>query len=155
LSVASCCSRVGNMTKHPSFQPAALAALVRDARLKLGLSQNAVAKATGLSREWLRLLEAGERPTGGASQPKPENIRALALVLRVDETTALTLAGHDPDAPVDAIIGRPSCSEAAFNVNVNRLPSHVRMAVMALVEAVADDGAAQPSGDRPKKGAAA
>jgi transcriptional regulator with XRE-family HTH domain len=143
------------MTQHPSFQPAALAALVRDARLKHGLSQTTVAKAIGLSREWLRLLEAGERPTGGASQPKPENIRALALVLRVDETEALTLAGHDADAPVDTSVGRPSHSEAAFNVNVNRLPAHVRRAVMALVEAVADEGVEQVDGARPKNGAAA
>lgn len=154
MSVACCCSTVGDMTQHPSFQPAALAALVRDARLKHGLSQNAVAKATGLSREWLRLLEAGERPTGGASQPKPENIRALALVLRIDETEALTLAGHNPDAPIDATVGRPSHSEAAFNVNVNRLPAHVRQAVMALVEAVSADGA-EPVADRSTNGAAA
>lgn len=136
------------MTQEPTFQPAQLATLVRDAREGLGLSKAEVSRATGLSREWLRLLEAGERPDGAASQPKPENVRALALVLRIPEAQALNLAGHRSDAPIEMTAGRPTCRDTAFAADVNRLPTRVRGLVMDLVAAVALEATTPPAGHR-------
>ncbi|AHH98207.1 helix-turn-helix domain-containing protein [Kutzneria albida] len=126
------------MTQEPTFKPAELAKLVRDARLKLGLSMVQVARAIRLSDRWLGLLEAGDRPDARPRQPKPENIRALALVLRLDEEQALTLAGYSADVPVAALGGRPSCSEALFNANVKRLSPPLRSLFMELAAVLAE-----------------
>ena len=51
---------------------------IRDRRLKLGLSQEALALQSGINRTCIGSLEAGER------NPSLENIARLALALGVD-----------------------------------------------------------------------
>lgn len=128
------------MTQPPIYRPAELAQLVRGARLKLGLSKVAVAKAIRLSDQWLGDIEKGDNPNRRLKRPKFENVRALAHILRLNEAAVLNLAGYSADnAPIE-LGGRPSCSEVEFRANVNRMPAEVRALFMQLAAAVTNGG---------------
>jgi len=72
-----------------------LGALLRDARIAAGLSQQALADTAGISRPTLRMLEQGH-PTGELSKAL-DVLRALELELRIAPTSsaAFTLDSLD------------------------------------------------------------
>lgn len=109
-----------------------LAALVRDRRQALGLSQAAVAARIGTSRQWLVAFEGGQSNVELAPV-----LRALRLLgLRIAVTSAATSAGATPHvAPTAAgappTIGRRSRSAAgqgASSRGPDRTPSAQRAA---------------------------
>ena len=72
----------------------ALAATLRERRLKLGLSQTDVAEAAGLTRTYVNQIEAGAR------NPKYSALRKLAAGYQtelVEIIAAAELAGADAD----------------------------------------------------------
>jgi transcriptional regulator with XRE-family HTH domain len=76
-------------------QPNSIGARVRYWRLRRGLTQQAVAGLTGISRSYLAMIESGERPLDRRSR-----IAALARALRV---TAADLTGDVIPAGDDAL----------------------------------------------------
>lgn len=113
------------MTSPPSPQPERLAQLVREARDKQGASQDDVAKAVGVSRQLIALIERGERPDGRPLRPAANTIRALALTLGLDEQELLTLAGREFEV---------GASQRELMQTVNQLPPHLRQAVTVIAK---------------------
>jgi transcriptional regulator with XRE-family HTH domain len=105
--------------------PHPFAAHLRQKRVIAGLSQKKLARISGVSEGWIRLLERGHQTTKDqrvyATRPKPETTVRLATVLDWDVREALTVAGHDPDVipevempSLENRIGRLTQSEVAI-----------------------------------------
>jgi transcriptional regulator with XRE-family HTH domain len=88
-------------TDHERPTPHPFAAVLRQKRVIATLSQKRLARLSGVSESWIRLLEQGVHRSGPgrfkASQPNPRDTARLATVLEWDIREALTVAGHDPD----------------------------------------------------------
>jgi transcriptional regulator with XRE-family HTH domain len=80
---------------------AAFAEKLRAVREKLGLSQYAVAKQTGISKQALSLLELGER------EPSWDTVQKLALVLGVECTAFMDEGLSLPEIEPSRGPGRP------------------------------------------------
>lgn len=79
-----------------------LAKLLRDARIRNGMSQRAAATSAGISAAYVRALEIGKNPkTGRASKPAEDKLRSLCRVVGLDVEQALPLAGYDPKVAVE------------------------------------------------------
>jgi transcriptional regulator with XRE-family HTH domain len=71
--------------------PIPLGARLRAARQRQWLSQQDVARLTGITQAAYSQIERGQ------VRPRPERIRRLSIVLALDPTELLPLAGYDPD----------------------------------------------------------
>lgn len=88
------------MDDNAAPPPHPFATHLRQKRCVAALSQKKLARLSGVSESWIRLLEKGTHPSGDdlkVSQPNPRDTVRLATVLDWDIREALTVAGHDPD----------------------------------------------------------
>lgn len=77
------------------------ARLIRDARLRKGISQDALAEATGINRSTVIRWEGGE-----AVRPEPDQVRAVCKYLGIDPRQAAIALGYlQPEDLVDAGAG--------------------------------------------------
>ena len=86
-------------------EPPPFTAELRRRRTKADLSQKELARLSGVSEGWIRILEAGRHRTRTGwkqSIPNPKHTILLAQVLGWDPDDALRVAGHDPDLVPDA-----------------------------------------------------
>lgn len=79
-----------------------LGAAVRDARLRAGLSQQALADRAGVPRQWVSRLETGSNP-GAELRKVLDLLAALDLVVELAPAPAPRLAD-----PFEDLFGSPS-----------------------------------------------
>lgn len=75
--------------KHEPATVQALRSNLKMLRNARGMTQADLARATGITREHYRLLEAGEASSGGPANPRLATLDALAGVLGVSASTLL------------------------------------------------------------------
>ncbi|MEU7980547.1 helix-turn-helix transcriptional regulator [Micromonospora sp. NPDC049081] len=77
------------MTSPSNERGKAFAALIRDARTRLGWTQDQLVERSPVSRSTLLRWESGD-----ASRPEPEQVRAVCLVLGIDPREAAVALGY-------------------------------------------------------------
>lgn len=91
----------------PNNRGEAFAALIREGRHNVGLTQDALVERSGVSRSTILRWESGD-----ASRPEPEQVRAVCRALGLDPRRAAVALGYlepedlnppnEPRAPLDA-----------------------------------------------------
>lgn len=107
-----------------------LADFVRTTRLDLGLTQEQLDEAAGMSRGYTGMLEIGR-----AVRPKPKTIKALADALHVPATTLSNMINEIPNGPdehdvIQEILRLDQMPSRAARLKAFRdLPPDVRRAI--------------------------
>lgn len=106
--------------------------ILKEARLKKGISRREAGRIAGVSETWIRRIEDGvyRAPdgTGAIPNPSPSRLIALAEAVDVDPLVVLQKAGHKPQTEVAAHTLRRELQKIATGLDQSDLRAVLTLA---------------------------